>query len=118
MSFELENIFRDRKDWAFTTKEINNGTILGITINEIVKNNKLKNITFLKIDIEGAERFIFDKENNLSFLKITKIIAIEIHDEFNIRETIYSILKENNFILFETSGELTIAINKYFLNEY
>ena len=72
--------------------------------------NNLKSITLLKIDIEGAERFIFDDNVDLSFLSITKVIAIEIHDEFQIREKIYSILKKNNFHLFE-SGELTIGIN-------
>ena len=68
----------------------------------------------MKIDIEGAERFIFDNNNDLSFLKKTKIIAIEIHDEYNIREEIISILKENQFLLLE-SGELTIGINKSLL---
>ncbi len=112
--FDLENNFRDGKDWSIATKENKNGVVNGITINEILIKNKIEEITVLKIDIEGAERFIFDHSNDLSFLKKTKIIAIEIHDEFLIRDTINHILKENNFLLLE-SGELTIGINIKFI---
>lgn len=113
-SFDLRSDFRDGLDWSFSTALNENGTIKGITINEIVIQNNLDRITLLKIDIEGAERFIFKDNVDLSFLSITKIIAIEIHDEFQIREGIYSILKEYDFILFET-GELTIGINNKML---
>lgn len=109
-SFDLRSDFRDGLDWSFSTAVNENGNIKGVTINEIVIQNNLDSITMLKIDIEGAERFIFKDNVDLSFLSITKIIAIEIHDEFQIREKIYSMLKKNNFHLFE-SGELTIGIN-------
>lgn len=110
-NFTINNTFRDGKDWSISTQENKDGILKGITINEIIKNNNLNKISILKIDIEGAERFIFNKNNNLDFLKITQIIAIEIHDEFNIRNQINELLLENNFIIFE-SGELTIGINK------
>jgi hypothetical protein len=44
------------------------------------------------------------------------MVALEIHDEFNIRNSIENILVENNFLLFN-SGELTIGINKNFTFE-
>ena len=109
--YETESNFRDGKDWSITTKEVEDGLLEGISIAKIIKENSLNYISLLKIDIEGAERFIVKKENDLSYLKITQIIAIEIHDEFNIRASIQDILIENNFFLFE-SGELTIGINK------
>ncbi len=109
--FDLNSDFRDGKDWSIATKENQNGTIQGITIQEIINENNLDYISLLKIDIEGAERFIFKKGNNLDFLKITEIITIEIHDEFDIRNVINEILIENDFYLLE-SGELTIGINK------
>ncbi|WP_289663015.1 FkbM family methyltransferase [Flavobacterium panacagri] len=112
--FSIENNFRDGRDWAITTKENTKGTISGITINEIIKEYSLNEVTLLKIDIEGAERFIFQDSIDLSFLNITKVIAIEIHDEFNIREEIYKILYEKNFLLIE-SGETTIGINKKYI---
>ena len=106
----IDTSFRDGKDWSISTVASNEGNVKGITINEIIQKNEINEITVLKIDIEGAERFIFSHGNNLEFLKITKLIAIEIHDEFEIRENINSILRDNGFILF-TSGELTIGIN-------
>lgn len=114
LTFNLDTSFRDQKDWSIATLEDSKGTIEGITINEIIKANNLKNITLLKIDIEGAERFIFNKSNDLSFLNIVKILAVEIHDEYKIRDEIYSLLREYNFTLFE-SGELTVAINNRFI---
>ena len=114
MSFDLERNFRDGKDWAITTKNVEEGEIKGITVREIIEEHKLEYISLLKIDIEGAERFIFNKDVDLSFLKITKIIAIEIHDEFNIRESICSILKDYDFYLFEC-GEITIGLNINYL---
>jgi FkbM family methyltransferase len=113
-TFKLEREFRDKKDWSITTKLDNSGEVKGVTVDEIIIENNLEYISLLKIDIEGAERFILNKENNLSFLKITEIIAIAIHDEFNCREKIYDVLIENSFFLLE-SGELTIGINKCFL---
>lgn len=109
--FNLDRAFRDGKDWSISTEENKNGNVKGISIQEIIVENKLNYISLLKIDIEGAERFIFKKGNNFDFLKITQIIALEIHDEYNVRLSIYDILKENNFFLFEC-GELTVGLNK------
>ena len=115
LRFNLNNNFRSGKDWAISVEENNNGVVEGITINEIIKENNIETITLLKIDIEGAERFIFDINSDVSFLRKVKIIAIEIHDEFNIRDSINSIFKEYNFLIFE-SGELTVGINKNFVS--
>lgn len=114
LRFNLNNNFRSGKDWAISVEENNNGVVEGITINEIIKENNIETITLLKIDIEGAERFIFDINSDVSFLRKVKIITIEIHDEFNIRDSINSIFKEYNFLIFE-SGELTVGINKNFM---
>jgi FkbM family methyltransferase len=109
--YNLDRGFRDGKDWSISTKESSNGSIKGISIKDIVSENNLDYISFLKIDIEGAERFIFKIGNDFDYLKLTQIIAIEIHDEFDCRNSINEILIENNFFIFET-GELTIGINK------
>jgi FkbM family methyltransferase len=113
MTYTIDRDFRDGKDWAIATKPDTFGEVLGISLDEIIKDQNLQYITLLKIDIEGSERFIFDSQNNLSFLNITQILAIEIHDEYKMRDSIYELLKNNNFILFE-SRELTIGINKKF----
>ncbi|MFV5698668.1 FkbM family methyltransferase [Flavobacterium sp. ZT3R17] len=114
LRYNLHNNFRSRKDWAISVEEDPKGLVEGITINEIILQNNIKTITLLKIDIEGAERFIFDTKNDLSFLNNVKIIAIEIHDEFDVRESIYLILLQYDFFIFE-SGELTIGLNRKYI---
>lgn len=111
-----DNAFRGGDDWSKSYKEenkdITSTQIEGITIHNILKQHNKNHIDVLKIDIEGAERFIFNESSSdLSFLTVTRVIALEIHDEFNIRETINQILKNYGFILFE-AGELTIGIKK------
>jgi hypothetical protein len=49
-------------------------------------------------------------------LSITEILAIEIHDEFNIREEIFDVLRAHGFLLFN-SNETTIALNESILNK-
>jgi FkbM family methyltransferase len=111
--------FRDGEEWSYTFDVRKNiccnfpsgNEVKGITIHDVINDFKLDEIGILKLDIEGAERFLFDKKiSDLSFLNITKILALEIHDEFNIRQKIYNILLEHHFSFFN-SGELTIAIN-------
>jgi FkbM family methyltransferase len=116
---EFDFSFRDGKDWSrrvisrsweakpcFTTR--------GIPMLNLINKYNLNKIDLLKIDIEGAEERIFRQSNDLSFLEIVNIIAIEIHDEFNCRNEIYNILKLNKFTLFN-SGEITIGIKTNFI---
>jgi len=104
--------FRDRSDWAIRVEEANDSKDLKAwTINDILTQVEWDNIDILKVDIEGSEKQVFCSNNDLSFLKQTKCIAIEIHDEFNCRSDIYQVLKENHFELTQ-SGGTTIGINK------
>lgn len=110
---KIVNDFRHKSDWSFRVEETEdvNG-IQAYSINQLVKNNNIKVIDILKIDIEGSEKQIFTSmESNLDFLKITKCIALEIHDEFNCRDAIYEVLSNFGFVFFN-QGELTIGINQ------
>ncbi len=111
---QLDKSFRDGKDWSLSFKQIEGkgrvDKINAITLSSIIQSYSILRIDLLKIDIEGAERFILNKKVDLNFLSITKVIAVEIHDEFNCREDIYAALRESGFVLFN-SGELTIGIN-------
>lgn len=103
--------FRDKNDRSIRVEDSETGTIRAISMMDLIKKYHVKNIDILKIDIEGAEKEIFDKEkSDLSFLNITKCLAIEIHDEFDCRKDIEDVLYEYNFELLK-SGELTIGIN-------
>ena len=57
----------------------NNDVIHAITINEIIKLNKIQHIDLLKLDIEGSERKVF-KDNYTDWLSITDNLMIEIHN--------------------------------------
>lgn len=109
---EVARDFRDNRDAAFTVREITSGTgIAGFSFDDILRMNEWANVDLLKIDIEGGERFLFSDDDKAdSILKRTKFLAIEIHDEFDCREMIYSHLKRNCFDYFE-SGDLTFAVN-------
>ncbi|MEC7784127.1 MAG: FkbM family methyltransferase [Bacteroidota bacterium] len=107
--FDIGKSMRDGADWAKTTQESSSGKIPGVTLQELL-NEGTGFFDLLKIDIEGAERFIFDKQASQDFLDKTRVLVIEIHDEFNIRASIYQILRKRGFNVLE-QGELTIGIN-------
>ncbi|MCB4799715.1 FkbM family methyltransferase [Neotamlana laminarinivorans] len=69
-------------NWDFTVKEVlnkDNNTVSAISINEIVERYDINQIDILKIDIEGSERELF-KNNWETWLKLTKVLIIELHD--------------------------------------
>jgi len=73
-----------------------------ITIDEIIKKNKIKKIHFAKFNIEGSEKFL--QNGNKIFLKNCNNIAISCHDFLNKKNTntfsiIKKLLKRNNFII-------------------
>lgn len=114
---EITRNFRDGQAWSIQTKEIINtvssktNLINTTTFPLIMKYKNWNCIDLLKIDIEGAEQYIFSDEFDMSYLSCTKCIAIEIHDEFNCRDKIQKILLKHGFVLFEM-GELTIGVNQ------
>ena len=109
----LNRNFRDGKDWAISVSDNKSGAyaeVNAITLDEIIRDNNLEEIDLLKIDIEGAEIELFKNDEQTDFLNKTKVIAIEIHDEFNIRDIIISQLISHNFFLVESKQTL-IGIN-------
>lgn len=116
LSLIISSDFRGGSDWAKQTivsDEINLN-LKSITIPDIINENQLQIIDILKIDIEGAETFLINNDTDTSFLKKTRCVAIEIHDEFNCRDKIHELLIKENFILIEVN-EMTFAINKNFI---
>ncbi len=115
--FLRERSFRDNKEWSFSLEESdkNDGNgIEAISITTLMKNYDLATIDFLKIDVEGAEKNIFLEDPMVAnWLTKVKLIAIEIHDEFNCRTEIEDLLRSLNFEI-HYSGELTIGVNQQF----
>tara|TARA_B110000902_G_scaffold261516_1_gene336447 strand:- start:397 stop:1236 length:840 start_codon:yes stop_codon:yes gene_type:complete len=106
-----DNSFRDGLDWSFRlvpAKPEEDTLFETTTVSEIVKNHSMECIDFIKIDIEGGEDDVFSEKADLAWLERVNLIAIEIHDEFDCRERIESVLRSNNFNI-TYSGELTIG---------
>lgn len=77
-------VIKDRSNgnWGFVIEEANcksSDTIPAVSINEIIDDYKINQIDILKIDIEGSEKELFES-NFENWLKITKILIIELHD--------------------------------------
>ncbi len=67
-----------------------------VSLNYIVKELNLREISFLKIDIEGAEKELFSK--NLEWLSVTNEISMEVHPCFGVdTDELLSILKRHGF---------------------
>lgn len=107
-SFEDNKKAGDFKDWAFTveeTSEKKDAEVEGISIADITYYN-----SWQIIDIEGAERYLFQNKYIKLFYREWNCLVMEIHDEYKIRQLIYNILREENFEWID-AGELTIAAN-------
>ena len=110
--------FRDRQSWAFRLEEAakpEDALFEATTVSSIVRDFNFPKVDFLKIDIEGGEKELFSG-GDYNWLDLISIIAIEIHDEFNCRESIENILRDKGFEI-SYSGELTIGTDKKFLNQ-
>lgn len=116
LNFNISNDFRDMRDWGHTTVLDESGEIQSITIDKIIEDENLDGITLLKIDIEGAERFLFDDLSNCKFLEITKYIAIEVHEEFISQRKVIDTLINYGFLI-TVYEEFTIGINKYLISK-
>lgn len=109
-NLEIKRDFRDQSECSFYVEETNHDTGLkGHNLDYFLELNNWNLIDILKIDIEGAERYLFENDELADkLLNKTKLLALEIHDEFNIRESIYKHLDRNKFTYFN-HGDITIA---------
>lgn len=109
----FDRSFRDGAAWSITLTEqpVSANYVESLSLADVMTRCQLPVIDLLKIDIEGGERFIFDgTDRGLEFLDHTRAIAIEIHDEFEIRPVIVDALTRRGFEL-STSGEYVVGLN-------
>ena len=69
-------------DWGTIVKENKDGNILGISMNDIIKDYDLDIIDFLKIDIEGSEKILFEKGMCEDWAGKVEMVHCETHDRF------------------------------------
>jgi len=77
--------FRDGGEWSFQVQAPSSAQdveVEGITITQLLAAYDVDVIDILKIDIEGAERIVFE-DLDLSWLARVRVIAIELHDSLS-----------------------------------
>ena len=98
------------ESWAFMVEEISiqEGNLRTVTIEDILAENPTDRIDIIKIDIEGSEKEVFEK--NIDWVEKTKYLIVEIHEDTRIgaKKSVMSALK--NF------EHQKVFENYYFLN--
>jgi FkbM family methyltransferase len=112
----FDRSFRDGQDWSIALTDVPTGDLTdyvdAVSLNDIVAQHGVTAIDLLKIDIEGGERYIFNEaREGLEFLAITRVIAIEVHDEYHIEDRIVAILREAGFGI-SRSGEYLVGVRE------
>ena len=106
--------FRDGREWSFSVRPAgaaDEDVVDGISLDSLMDRYAMDSIDILKMDVEGAERKIFQDEEHVSrLMSRVRCLAIEIHDEYDNRGHLQEILRKNSFELIK-SGELTIGYN-------
>tara|TARA_B110001450_G_C17586767_1_gene467275 strand:+ start:178 stop:915 length:738 start_codon:yes stop_codon:yes gene_type:complete len=100
--------------WGFMTKKTNSSPENGIktiSIDSLMKQNTISIIDILKIDIEGAEKELFES-NYESWIPKTRCIVIELHDRMKsgCSKSFFKCISEYNFS-FNIRGENIVMIN-------
>lgn len=111
----LDNSFRDGMEWSVSVNETNGSStrqVGGITLDALKTQFNNERIDILKIDIEGGEKKLFEDESFIETVNTAvNALVIEIHDEFNIRETINSKMLQIGFVQFDV-GDITLYSKK------
>lgn len=117
-STTLEITNKEGTKYGFITKEVPDSKegIKTCTINhllEIFEAKGFAKIDILKIDIEGAEKEVFS-ENIDHWIKKTKLIIIELHEESKsgCTDAVLNAMKKYRFELLIEKGENLVYINR------
>jgi FkbM family methyltransferase len=70
-------------NWGFVVKEAKcgeEGALLGRSVESLSTESRCGYFDFVKLDIEGSERYVFDQLGADSWLSLCKILVLELHD--------------------------------------
>lgn len=99
----------DKREWATTVRECigdEEADLEGLDIAFLLNQSLFPKIDILKVDIEGAERVVFNQEFK-GWINKVRTIAIELHGK-ECQEIFYRAISEGSFDV-SRSGENTIA---------
>lgn len=102
---------------AFTVTETNEttpGILKAVTISSLMEQFNMPHIDILKLDIEGSEKEVFE-ENFESWLPVTKVLIIELHDNMKKRcsRSVFNAVNKYDFS-FDMKGENIFFRNNTF----
>lgn len=87
------------ENWGFMVEESKNtqNDITSLTVQECMKILQTQTIDIFKIDIEGSEKELFEK--NINWLSNVKFLVIELHEKMRVgsTESFYNAIKKYNF---------------------
>ena len=70
--------------WAFrVAPSDDSGSLPGLTIEGLLEESGTDTIDLLKIDIEGAERAVFESDGARQWIRRTSVLMIELHDDIS-----------------------------------
>lgn len=97
---------------AFTVLENPAGTIPALSIKDLIDQQGWPNADIIKLDIEGSEKEVFEK-NFEQWLPSTKILIVELHDRMKkgCSEAVFNAIKQYDFSS-EEKGENIVFRNK------
>ena len=88
------------------------GGITGKTVFELLRANKLDRFDFVKIDIEGSEKQVFEAAD-LSWLDAASYVAVELHDDMmpGAQATVFAAVEARGTFCHTSSGEYNVWLN-------
>ena len=115
--FNIENPYNATNSFQINeTNDLSSFDIESVTVDEILTYKNWETIDLLKIDIEGAEKQLFE-DNYENWLPKVKVIMVETHDRMiaNCSSVVISTLSKFNFILYTTTEGTLIFYNLKFV---
>jgi len=114
----LKIVDRGTGKWGFGVEEVAKGDkydIEATDLDTLLKDSGLEKIDILKLDVEGAEKFIFS-QNSKQWIEKTDIMVIELHDRIipDCTAALYSAIEKNEWHEY-IDGEQTVLIRKHLL---
>lgn len=96
------------EEWGVTVKPSSMGTIPTISIPDILNQSRMDSIALLKIDIEGAEKHLFEADT--SWLESVENIVIELHGE-DCEKAFFSKIHPTRYVV-KKCDELTVCVSR------
>ena len=92
--------------------ENNKGGVTGVTVLELLERHQWPRFDFVKIDIEGSEKQVFEAAN-LSWLDASSYVAVELHDDMQAgaQAAAFDAMAAHKTFCHTTSGEYNVWLN-------